>query len=247
MMRSLLIRGMLAGLVAGVLAFVFAFFVGEPALDGGIAYEDAAAAAAGEHSHEGEPLVSRGAQSTIGLLVALLIYGVAIGGIFSLVYAGVYGRIVRLSPRATAALLAAVGFVVVILVPFLKYPSNPPASSIDETIGIRTLTYVIMLVLSIAAAAAAVALGQRLVTRFGTWNGVLLAAAAYIVVMAVVGALMPVIAETPADFPAVVLYDFRLATLGLHFVLWAAVGLVFGALVERSTRRPGHRSESAIA
>ena len=141
MMRSLLVRGMLAGLVAAVLTFVFAFFVGEPALDGGIAYEDAAAAG---HAHAGEPLVSRGAQSTIGLLVTLLIYGVAIGGIFSLVYAAVYGRIVRLSPRATAALLAAVGFVVVVLVPFLKYPSNPPASSIDETIGIRTATYVIM-------------------------------------------------------------------------------------------------------
>jgi len=246
MMRSLLVRGMLAGLVAGVLTFVFAFFVGEPALDGGIAYEDAVSAATG-HSHEGEPLVSRGAQSTIGLLVALLIYGVAIGGIFSLVYAGVYGRIVRLSPRATAALLAAVGYVVVILVPFLKYPSNPPASSLDETIGIRTGTYVILVALSVAAAVAAVALGQRLVARFGTWNGVLLAAAAYIVVMAVVGALMPVIAETPTDFPAVVLYDFRLATLGLQLVLWAAIGLVFGALVERRSQRPGHRSGSAIA
>ena len=139
------------------------------------------------------------------------------------------------------------GYVVVILVPFLKYPSNPPASSLDETIGIRTGTYVILVALSVAAAVAAVALGQRLVARFGTWNGVLLAAAAYIVVMAVVGALMPVIAETPTDFPAVVLYDFRLATLGLQLVLWAAIGLVFGALVERRSQRPGHRSGSAIA
>src|SRR5687768_15116245 len=137
MMRALLVRGMLAGLAAGVLALVFAYLVGEPALDGGIAYEDAMAAAAGEHEH-GEPLVSRGAQSTVGLLVALLIYGVAIGGIFSLVYAAAYGRVVQLSQRATAAVLAAAGFVVVVLVPFLKYPSNPPASSIDETIGLRT-------------------------------------------------------------------------------------------------------------
>ena len=44
--RSLLVRGMIAGLVAGLVAFVFARLVGEPALDGGLAYEDALAAAA---------------------------------------------------------------------------------------------------------------------------------------------------------------------------------------------------------
>jgi predicted cobalt transporter CbtA len=246
MMRTLLVRGMLAGLAAGVLAFVFAYLVGEPALDGGIAYEDAMAAAAGGHDH-GVPLVSRGAQSTVGLLVALLIYGVAIGGIFALVYAAVYGRVLRLSARATAAVLAAAGFVVVVLVPFLKYPSNPPASSLDATIGLRTATYVIMIALSVAAAVAAVALGRRLVARFGAWNGALLAMGAYIVVMAVVGALLPEIAETPADFPAGVLYDFRLATLGIHLVLWAAVGLIFGAMLDRASRVGGRRSESALA
>lgn len=246
MMKTLLVRGMLAGAVAALLAFAFGYLVGEPALDGGIAYEDALAAAAGE-ADGGEPLVSRGAQATVGLLVALLVYGVAIGGIFSLVHAAVFARVARLSPRATAAVLAAAGFVVVVLVPFLKYPSNPPASSIDDTIGTRTGTYVIMVALSVAVAVAAVVLGQRLVARLGAWNGVLAAVAAYAVVMTVVGALLPVIAETPPDFPAAVLYDFRLATLGLHLVLWATVGLVFGALVERLPARAGRLSEPSVS
>ncbi|MCF7549456.1 CbtA family protein [Pseudonocardia sp. WMMC193] len=231
MVRTLLVRGMLAGLAAAVCAWVFAYLVGEPALDGGIAYEDMLAAASGEAG--GEPMVGRGVQSTVGLLVALLIYGVAIGGIFALVFAGVYGRIGRLSARATSAVLALVGYVVVVLVPFLKYPSNPPASSADDTIGLRTGTFVLMLALSIAVAVAAVAVGRRLVARFGAWNGVLLAVLGYLVVIGVIGALLPTIAETPADFPAVVLYDFRLSTLGLHVVLWAVLGLLFGALVDR--------------
>ncbi|GAA1840365.1 CbtA family protein [Pseudonocardia ailaonensis] len=231
MVRTLLVRGMVAGVVAAVLAWVVAYLIGEPALDGGIAYEDALAAAAGEAG--GEELVSRGVQATLGLGVALLIYGVAIGGIFALVYAGVQGRLSRLAPRATAAVLAVAGYVVVILVPFLKYPSNPPASSADDTIGLRTGTFVLMVLLSVVAAVAAVALGRRLVERLGTWNGSLLAGLAYVVVVWVIGALLPTVAETPKDFPAVVLYDFRLATLAIHLVLWAAVGLVFGALVER--------------
>ncbi|SDG81234.1 CbtA family protein [Pseudonocardia oroxyli] len=235
MVRTLLVRGMLAGLAAAVCAWVFAYLVGEPALDGGIAYEDMLAAASGEAG--GEPMVGRDVQSTVGLLVALLIYGVAIGGIFALVFAGVYGRIGRLSARATSAVLALVGYVVVVLVPFLKYPSNPPASSADDTIGLRTGTFVLMLALSIAVAVAAVAVGRRLVARFGAWNGVLLAVLGYLVVIGVIGALLPTVAETPADFPAVVLYDFRLSTLGLHVVLWAGLGLLFGALVDRRSSR----------
>ncbi|TCK21732.1 CbtA family protein [Pseudonocardia endophytica] len=243
MVRTLLVRGMLSGLAAAVLAWVFAYLVGEPALDGGIAYEDMVSAASGEAGEE--PLVSRGIQSTLGLGVGVLIYGIAIGGIFALVYAAVYGRIGRLSPRATSAVLALVGFVVVILVPFLKYPSNPPASSDDDTIGTRTGTYVLMVLLSVAVAVAAVWVGRRLVARFGTWNGVLLAVVGYAVVIGIVGALLPTIAETPQDFPAVVLYDFRLSTLGIHVVLWAVIGLLFGALVDGSARRAGRASVEA--
>lgn len=235
MVRTLLVRGMLAGVVAALLAFVFAWLFGEPALDGGIAYEDALSAAAGETDTEA-PLVSRGTQSTIGLLVALLIYGVAVGGIFALVYGGAQGRLFRLAPRATAGVLALIGYVVVVLVPFLKYPSNPPASSVDDTIGLRSGTFVIMLLLSVVAAIVAVAVGQRLVARIGTWNGVIAGAAVYVVLAGVVAALLPVVQETPADFSAVVLYNFRVATLGIHAVLWTAIGLLFGLFVSRGSR-----------
>jgi hypothetical protein len=50
----------------------------------------------------GQPSV----QSTIGLATGTAIYGLAFGGIFALVFAGVYGRIGRANPRMTAALLA---------------------------------------------------------------------------------------------------------------------------------------------
>jgi len=38
--RSQLVRGMLAGLAAGVAAFVFAYLFGEPGVNGGIAFEE---------------------------------------------------------------------------------------------------------------------------------------------------------------------------------------------------------------
>lgn len=235
MVRNLLVRGMLAGLFAGVLAFLVAYLIGEPALDGGIAYEDAAAAAAGEAG--GEELVSRGVQSTLGLGVGVLVFGIAMGGLFALLYAFAQGRLGRLGPRGTAAVVALGAFVVGYLVPFVKYPANPPASSLDDTIGVRTGLYVVMVAASVLLAVAAVLLWRRLAERLDAWNAVLVAVAAYLVAVFVVGTLLPVIDETPADFPAAVLYDFRLSAVAVQLVLWTTIGLVFGALVAGRSRR----------
>jgi predicted cobalt transporter CbtA len=232
--RSLLVRGMIAGLLAGLLYAILAYVVGEPPVDQAIAFEDRMAAAAGETP--GPELVSRGVQSTVGLTVAAEVYGVAIGGIFALVFAMAQGRVGRLGPRGTAAVLALLGFATVYAVPFLKYPANPPASSLGDTIGQRTGLYVLMVALSVALGVASVVLRERLLARLGGWNATLVAAAGYAVGVGVVMALLPTIAETPADFPATVLYDFRLASFGGQLVLWAALGLVFGALVERAGR-----------
>ena len=195
--RALLVRGMLAGLVAGVAAFVFAYLLGEPGVDGGIAFEEA-----GAHTHGGEELVGRGVQSTVGLLVGVLVYAVAIGGILALVHAATRGRIGPARPRPAALVLAAVGFVVVVLVPFLKYPGNPPGSSDDGSIGQRTGLYLVMLLFSVLVAALATALGKNLVPRLGTWNATIVAVVAYLVVVAIGGALLPAVNETPNTSPS---------------------------------------------
>jgi hypothetical protein len=225
---------MLAGLVAGLVACLFARFVGEPPLDGGIAYEDALHAASGEPPHP--ELVGRGVQSSLGLVVAYVVYGVALGGILALVHAVALGRLGRLGGRGTSVVVGLVGFVSAVAVPFLKYPANPPASTVGETIGQRTGLYVVMVVASVVLAACAAALARAVAATRGWWTGVLVAAGAYLAAVALVGGLLPAVEETPADFPAAVLYDFRVASLGGHLVLWTVVSLVFATLAERAVR-----------
>ena len=232
--RTLLVRGMLAGVAAGLAAFVFAYVVGEPGIDASIAVEEAAA---GGHSHGAEELVSRGVQSTVGLLVGMLIYAVALGGILGLVYAATRGRLGPNRPRTAAAVLTLVGFVAVVLVPFLKYPANPPGASDGGSIGQRTGLYLVMLLFSVLVAVLASGLARTLAARVGTWTAAVAGVAAYLLVVAVGGALLPTVDEIPAGFPAAVLYDFRLASLGTQAMLWAVLGLVFGALVESATRQ----------
>ena len=92
MMRMLLVRGMFSGLIAGLLALVFARVFGEPSIGSAIGFESALQAAQGATP---EPeLVSRTAQSTIGLATAVLVYAVAFGGLFALAFAIAYAGLV---------------------------------------------------------------------------------------------------------------------------------------------------------
>lgn len=247
MEKRLIARGLLAGAVGAVLAFLFARVCAEPVIARAIAFEDGrndALDAHGVHEH-GAELFTRGVQANAGLGFGVLIFGVAMGALFSVLFCVVSVRARTIGPRPLSALLAAGAFVAVYLVPFLKYPPNPPAVGQADTIGARTGWYLTMVLASVALAIAAVWLYRRLAARLGAWNGALVAALAYALAIAVVAVPLPVVDETPAPvrdgagaivypgFPADVLYEFRLLSLGAQLVLWAGIGVVFAMLAGR--------------
>ncbi|MET9892306.1 CbtA family protein [Streptomyces sp. NPDC006465] len=227
--RNLLVRGMLAGLAAGLLALVVAYFLGEPSVDSAIGFEEAHASG---HDHEIE-LVSRSLQSTAGLATGVLIYGIAFGGIAALGFCFALGRVGRFSPRATALLLSGSALLAVYVVPFLKYPANPPSVGDPDTIGKRTTLYFLMMVLSVLLAIAAVILGKRLAPRLGTWYATIAAVAAFAVAIGLAYAFLPTFNEVPEHFPATLLWRFRISALAIQATLWVGFGLVFGELAER--------------
>ncbi len=145
MAGRLLARGMLLGIVSACLMIAVAELFGEPQVARAIAFEQAMHRAAGLAA---EPeLVSRTVQRGVGLLTAGPMYGAAFGGLFALVFASLFQRIGRLSPRPLSAWLALAGFIAIALVPMLKYPPNPPSIGAPETIGLRTaLCFELMLV-----------------------------------------------------------------------------------------------------
>jgi hypothetical protein len=227
---------MLAGVLAGLLASGFAWIFGEPQVDLAIGFEQHMPAMAREAP---EPeLVSRAVKSTAGLLIGVLVYGCALGGIFALVFTYAYCRIGRLSPRNSAALLAAIGFVTVIVTPQIKYPANPPSIGNPGTIGQRTALYFTMITLSVIAAVAATTTARQLARRLGEWNSAIAGGAAYLVVMIAAMLILPPVNEVPANFPATILWRFRLVSLGIEAVLWTALGLIFGVLAERQLFAP---------
>lgn len=250
---AFLIRGLIAGLAAGLVAFVVAFAFGEPYIDDSIELEEAGAGPAavssapfasgdvlahnGAHDDEsGMVEVSRSNQKSWGLLTGTLAMGAALGGLTALAAAAALGRLGRLSPRSSTALVAFVGFVAVALVPFLKYPSTPPAVGDGESIGTRTAVYFTMLLVSVVAAIGAVLVARRLADRLEGWTAVGLAAAGYLVVVGVAAALLPTVNEIGA-FPADLLWYFRRSSLFTLVALWGTIGVVLVALIGRLTDR----------
>ena len=248
-MRTLMVWGLLAGLLAGVLALGFASAFGEPPVEAAIAFEyQSADQQAHQHgtqpAEEPEP-VPRGVQRTVGLAIATCLFGTALGGLFALAFAFGYGRVGRLTPRGTALLLAAIGFGVVFLVPFLIYPANPPSVGNPATIGDRSAVYFGMIVISVALAVAAIYVRRRLAERIENWLAVIVAVIGYIIAVWGAGVLLPRFHEVPDGFPAQTLWEFRIASLGTQVVLWATIGITFAVLLDRAAQRATNRTMDA--
>ena len=232
MTRILLMRGMLAGVFAGLLVFALGRWIGEPEVQRAIAFETAMDQAKGDTP---EPaVVSRKMQSTLGLLTATLVDGIAVGGIFALVFALARGRLPVANPRALSVLLAGLGFVTIAVVPALKYPANPPAAGNPETIGVRSAAFFLLIAFSLAFMVLAVQIEQRFHRRWGGWNATLAAALFFIVAMTAVSHFFPTFDEVPAGFPVTLMWNFRVASLEMQVLLWSTLGFVFGLLAERS-------------
>jgi hypothetical protein len=234
---------MLVGLVAGLLSFVFLKIYGEPQVDIATAFEAQMEAAKASSVDEAHELVSRHVQAGLGLFTAVMVYSVAFGGLFGLAFAFAYRRVPGVvSPQGVSLVLAAAGFIAVYLVPNLKYPANPPSVGNPETIGVRTALYFLMIAISIAAMIGALSLKRLLARRLGDWNATLAVVAYYVIIVAVAGLLLPAINEVPELFPAVTLWKFRIASIGAQFIMWATLGLLFGALTQRAAPNGGQRA-----
>jgi hypothetical protein len=266
MEKRIIGRGLLAGALAGVFAFVFAKIFLEPIVGRAIDYEDGSSEAHeamghgglahGAHEH-GVELFTRGVQSNIGMGFGVLAFSVALGALFAVAYCVAYGRVGNISARALSVLIAGGMFISLWIVPALKYPPNPPATSLEETIKQRALLYVLMVALSVILMIAAVYLGRRLAPTLGGWNATLAAGAAYVVAVLVVMVVLPTIDEIPGPmhdasgaivfpgFPAVDLYEFRLYSFITQLIIWATIGLAFGAMANRLLESDRRDSVSA--
>ena len=230
-MKRILGVGCLAGLAAGAASALFAATAGRGPIRDAIALEDSISHATGGAHHE--DLFGRGVQE-IGGAVGLIVFGLALGVIFSVVLAAVGPRLAVPTPLTASIRLGFFGFVAVVLVPFLKYPANPPAVGDPATVNERTALYFAVLGLSVLLTWAVwrFHLGVKLAPVAKFWATAALYSAGLLVLFLALPA-----SPDSVDAPADLVWRFRLASLGGLAVAWTVLALVTGTLLSRPPAR----------
>ena len=219
MFRRLLKQGVLAGTAGGVALALVLRLVGEGPIGRAVALEGGG----------GDEMFSRGTQQLGGMAAAVL-YGAALGAAFTVAYAAVRHRLRTPDDWRAAVALAVAGFTGLFLLPFLKYPANPPAVGDPDTIGRRTALYLVAVAWSLMATWAGWRAWRALVARGVPAPQAAPATLAVWVGLAVAGLVALPANSDPVDAPATLIWQFRLATVAGAAAFWSVVGMVFGWL-----------------
>lgn len=249
-------RGALAGTAGGALAGAFAYALAEPGMDRAVRLEtarenaeQASQQAAGLTIEHHAEVFSRGTQH-LGLLVASLVTGLALGVLFGVLYAVRHRA--DLTPSTgrdgwrRALTLGGAAWFAVYLVPFGRYPANPPGVGDPNTIDTRTRGYLTAVAIGILGVTAALGLAQDLQRRDLRPSHRQLAVAGVLLATLALPFALP--ADTdPLDVPAGLLWQFRLLAVLTSTLLWAGLAVTFGLLTERAEqlrpvplREPSH-------
>jgi predicted cobalt transporter CbtA len=220
--RRLLKEGVLAGAAGGFALALVLRLIGQGPIGRAVALEGPG----------GDEMFSRGTQQ-VGGMVAAVLYGAALGAVFTLAYALVRHRLRTPDDWRAAIAVAVTGFAGVFLLPFLKYPANPPAVGDPDTIGRRTALYLLAVAWSLVATWGGWRAWRAFVAKGMPVHKAVPATLATWVALATVG-LVVLPANTDAvEAPATLIWQFRLATVAGAAAFWSVLGLAFGWLRAR--------------
>ena len=236
-----IIAAVLAGILAGFVASVLLTFTAEPVIDQAIALEEAHhAAEPHDPGAPGEPeIVSRSDQKGVGRFAAYSLGGGAYGVLFGIAFLALRRRDGKNDPAgAFRRSLLAGAFMAgaFTIMPFIKYPPNPPAVGDPATISERQWKYLALIFLSVVVLALAARLSSHLRGRGWTEDQRLIAVGLAIAVpLGIVVAALPPFHD-PINVPANLVWRFRIASLGGNLLLWSVLTTAFGTMAVRRER-----------
>ena len=166
----------------------------------------------------------------VGGSTGAVIAGIALGLLLAVVFAAVRHRLAGRDDWRRAMTVAATAFLTVYLVPWLKYPANPPAVGNPDSIGQRTALYIVMIAWSIVATWAAWRLHRWLRANGRPEHHRVPATLALYAGLVGLGLVALPANPDAITAPAQLVWRFRLASLGGSAAYWTVCGTVFGWL-----------------
>lgn len=221
-----LISGAFAGLVHGTVNFAIV----EPYLDQAIGIENQNLFASGEEEDTPEFWVEyegyRAWQKS-GQILAGVILGVSVGSLFGIVFALSRNSLPGNNDVKKSLVLAGIMWLTLYLIPFLKYPANPPTVGDGETVVLRAILYLSFIAISGFGAVGFYQLSKKLQN-----NKKIIALLGYGVFITGVFFVMP---ENPDEItaPMNLVNEFRIMSVLGVTSFWASVGIILGLFWNR--------------
>ena len=219
---------LLSGVIAGVILAGVNYFVAEPFIDQAIGIEVDNSIASGEVVDFDE-LSSYRVWQKEGTFAAGAFLGLTYGAILGIVYVISRKYLPSSDDRKKALILAAIMCLSLYVVPFIKYPANPPAVGDPETIGLRDSLYT-----NYQLASGLIALGVTILMfklrRIGYIK--------YVIPVIYLGLVASIYAIFPANpdeitAPMDLVNAFRAVTFGTMVLFYLVLGTIFGIMWDK--------------
>ena len=224
-----LISGCFAGLVHGGLNLILV----EPYLDQAISIENQTLFATGEEEDTTSFWVeynSYRAWQKGGQVLAGAILGTSMAALVGIVFLFVRKSLPEGNNVKKTLILSGLMWFTIFVIPFLKYPANPPTVGDAETVVMRGILFLSFIAISGLGAIAFYQVYKKL------QNKKFLAFVGYAVFIGVAFFLMP---ENPDEItaPMELVEGFRGASFVAVSVYWLTLGLILGGFVEKLQER----------
>ena len=221
---------LLSGAIAGTLLGLINQVVVEPYIDKAIGIQTQRAIDAGQAIDPMQQSNYRMWQKG-GEIVAATIYGISLSALFGVVFA--YSRNSKLLPRSNnkvkVLVLAGIMFIVLFLVPSLKYPANPPGVGDPKTIYLREGLYMGFILSSGFTALGLAFVYRKFENNNALWSKKkLMLPLIYAIVMVIAYVSFP---QNPdkVTIPMDLLTSFRIAATFTIGIFWGLMGIILGS------------------
>jgi predicted cobalt transporter CbtA len=221
-----LISGAFAGFIHGTVNFAIV----EPYLDQAIGIENQNLFASGEEKDTPEFWVEYEGYriwQKSGQILAGVILGTSIGALFGIVFALSRNSLPGNNDVKKALVLAGVMWFTMFVIPFLKYPANPPTVGDPETVVLRSILYLSFITISGFGAVGFYKLSQKFQSKRK-----LVAIIGYSIFISVVFFVMP---ENPDEItaPMDLVNEFRIMSFLGVTSFWISIGVILGLFWNR--------------